>query len=804
MEFAVAVLDESVLDLLARGTELFDPYEGFYSLDPLDMFNYNLLTRLIGIQKFEKKGANPGGGGGMDPSMRSLFKFVSYWNPSVWPDADGRATIEFELPDNLTGWRVLVMAVTPGDRMGLGQGQFRVNRPTEIRPALPNQVIEGDRFEARFTVMKRTDATRTLEVHGTAAGSVSGKPAMRQSIEAEPYKRYAFGLPVTMTVAPGDVRFEIRAGDETDADGLVLSVPVNRQRALEAAATYGTTIEDEVHESLLFPDGIRTDVGRVSVVASPTVIGGIDGAFEYLRDYPYICWEQILTKGVMAGHYQRLRPYLPAELEWPEAPTVLQTTLDRAANYQAPNGGMCYYVPRDEYVSPYLSAYTALAFQWLRNQGHEIPSGVEERLHEYLLKLLRKDVFPTFYSKGMASSVRAVALAALAPAGKVTMDDISRYHGHVPEMDLFGKAHYLQALNHVQGADAGAIKQEVLDLILSHANESGGKIAFTEQLDNAYVRMLHSNLRTSCAVLSGLVVQSKELLEQSGAKDLPFKMVRFLTQSRKQRNRWENTQENMFCMNALIDYRRQYEAVKPKFSVQVHMDNRLMGAKRFKSFRAEAADFERPIGEGDPGRGADVRIRRKGKGRLYYAVRMFYSPSELKQRRINSGIEVRREYSVERDGVWIKLENPAVVDRGELVRSDIYVTLPTPRNFVVVDDPVPGGLEPVNRDLATASTVDADKAEIDMPPDAFFFQYDDWYSYSYSRWSFYHKELRHDSARFYSEYLPAGRYHLSYVAQVIAPGEFTMLPVHVEEMYDPDVFGQGLPGTLQVHDEVSE
>jgi len=802
MEFAVAVLDESVLDLLAQGTKLFDPYEGFYTLESLDMFNYNLLTRLIGIQKFEKKGANPGGGGGMDPSMRSLFKFVSYWNPSVWPDADGRASIEFELPDNLTGWRVLVMAVTPGDRMGLGQGEFRVNRPTEIRPALPNQVIEGDRFEARFTVMNRTDALRTIDVRGTAAGSVSGEPAMGQSIEAEPYKRYPVSLPVTTTLEPGEVRFEIQAGDEIDADGLVLSVPVNRKQALEAAATYGTTVEDEVHESLLFPDGIRTDVGRVSVVASPTVIGGIDGAFEYLRDYPYICWEQVLTKGVMAGHYQRLRPYLPVEFEWPEAASTLQATLDRAANYQAPNGGMCYYVGNDRYVSPYLSAYTALAFHWLRQQGHEIPSGVEGRLHDYLLELLRKDVFPSFFSKGMASSVRAVALAALAPAGKVTPDDISRYRGHVPEMDLFGKAHYLQALNHVQGT--GAIKKEVLDLILSHANESGGKIAFTEQLDNAYVRMLHSDIRTSCAILSGLAGQSQVLLEQSGAKDLPFKMVRSLTQTRKQRDRWENTQENMFCMNALVDYRRRYEAVEPKFSVQAHMNNRLLGATRFKSFRAEAADFERPIGPGDPGRDADVRIRRKGTGRLYYSVRLFYSPVELKQSRINSGIEVRREYSVERDGAWIKLEDPVVVERGELVRSDIYITLPAPRNFVVVDDPVPGGLEPVNRDLATASIVDADKAEIEMPPNAYFFQYDDWYSYAYSRWSFYHKELRNDSARFYSEYLPAGRYHLSYVAQVIAPGEFTTLPVRVEEMYDPDVFGQGRPGKLQVGDEAPE
>ena len=67
-----------------------------------------------------------------------------------------------------------------------------------------------------------------------------------------------------------------------------------------------------------------------------------------------------------------------------------------------------------------------------------------------------------------------------------------------------------------------------------------------------------------------------------------------------------------------------------------------------------------------------------------------------------------------------------------------------------------------------------------------------------TRWSFYHQELRHDAAHFYSEYLPAGRYHLSYVAQVIVPGQFTILPVHAEEMYDPDVFGQGVPAVLEV------
>ncbi|MBI5062143.1 MAG: hypothetical protein HZB87_01360 [Desulfatitalea sp.] len=52
MELAVAVLDEAVLDLNSQGRDYYDPYKGFYQLEPLDLQNYSLLTRLVGRQKF--------------------------------------------------------------------------------------------------------------------------------------------------------------------------------------------------------------------------------------------------------------------------------------------------------------------------------------------------------------------------------------------------------------------------------------------------------------------------------------------------------------------------------------------------------------------------------------------------------------------------------------------------------------------------------------------------------------------------------------------------------------------------------
>ncbi len=800
IELAVAVLDEAVFDLLAKGRDTFDPYKGFYTIEGLDLENFSLLTRLVGRQKFEKKGATSGGGGGGDISLRSVFKFVSYWNPSIVADAAGRATIEFDVPDNLTGWRVLAMAVTPGDRMGLGEGNFKVNRPTELRPVMPNQVTEGDRFEAGFSIMNRTDRKRQLTVALSAEGVIetaAGQKtrAVTRSIQVEPYKRATVWLPL-QTTHDGQINLTARGGDDLDRDGLTHTVQVQKRYRLATAATYGSTVAEAISERILFPPDIRTDVGRVSLVLSPTVIGNLEGAFRYLRDYPYICWEQILTQGVMASHFNNLKSYLADDFTWPESRRLPQAMLEQAAAYQAPNGGMAYYIPQDRYVSPYLSAYTALAFNWLRGSGYEIPAAVEEKLQAYLLTLLRRNVTPGFYTKGMAATVRAVALAALVDQGRINLSDLQRYRPHVPQMSLFGKAHFLLAAIGVTGSEA--MRVEVADLILAHANQSGGKFVFSEVIDDSYSRILASALRTNAAVLSALTAYGRTDTGRQPVGDIPFKLVRYITQSRKNRDHWENTQENMFCMKALVDYSRVYESQAPDLALRARFDAEVLGRAKFTDLRDDPVAFQRSIGADDPGRAATITLERQGRGRLYYSTRLSYAPQTLKTDPINAGIEIHREYSLERDGNWELLTDNMQLKRGDLVRVDLFVSLPTARNFVVVDDPVPGGLEPVNRDLATASTVDADQGAFQAAGGSWWFRYSDWSSYGLSRWSFYHQELRHNAARFYSEYLPAGNYHLSYTAQAIAPGEFVVMPVQAAEMYDADIFGQGVPRMLEV------
>ena len=806
IEFAVAVLDESVFDLVTGGEAHFDPYNGFYTLDGLDLRNYSLLTRLVGRQKFEKKGANQGGDGGADLKMRDQFKFVAYWNPSLKTDANGNANISFEAPDNLTGWRVLALAVTPTDRMGLGQANFKVNRPTEVRPVMPNQVTERDRFTAGFSVMNRTDKPRELTVKITATGLIdtAKTPATHeQTVKLEPYKRatvympiQAASIPETRDIDQGEIRFDVRASDDDDGDGMVHTLPIHKMRSLETAATYGTTTEEQVTQSIAFPNNIYPDVGSVSVVLAPSVIGSVEGAFKYMKNYPYICWEQILTKGVMASHYQNLKQYMPDSFEWKESEKLAAEALSVAANFQTPSGGMAYFRASDEYADPYLSAYTALAFNWLRSAGHKIPESVENKLHDYLRNFLKNDVQPSFYDAGMSATVRAVALAALAEHGKITKDDLQRYKTHIPQMSLFGKTHFMQAALHVDGA--ADMVRPVADLILSASNQTGGKFIFNETLDDSYMRILASPMRENCAILDAFVKygETKEGADLVG--DVPFKLVRTITQTRQNRDHWENTQENMFCMNALIDYSRIYEAQQPDMKVSASINAVPFGETEFDDLRDQQVTLERKIEPADVGTKATLAIDKKGDGRLYYASRLRYAPKADFSKPVNAGIELKREYSFEKDGKWQLLTGKESIKRGDLVRVDLYLTLPAARNFVAVNDPVPGGLEPVNRDLANTSKLDADKGDFVAADGSWFFSFGDWQSYNVSRWSFYHQELRHDSVRFYSDYLPPGNYHLSYTAQAIADGKFAVMPTLAEEMYDPDVYGKDVMRELDV------
>src|SRR5699024_7498836 len=184
---------------------------------------------------------------------------------------------------------------------------------------------------------------------------------------------------------PGAIDFLARteAGDLGDA--MRTQVPVLTVGTEVNAAEYGSTVEAGDRIPVRVPDDALAGTMGVDITLSPTLVGGLDGAFRSMRDEHLQTWEMRLSRAVLAADYLQLQPVLGDSVDWPDAADVIAALLASATQYQAPNGGMAYWIPRNRFVSKYLSVYTALAFSWLRQAGYTPSRAMEKKLWSYLI-----------------------------------------------------------------------------------------------------------------------------------------------------------------------------------------------------------------------------------------------------------------------------------------------------------------------------------------------------------------------------------------------------------------------------------
>ena len=165
------------------------------------------------------------------------------------------------------------------------------------------------------------------------------------------------------------------------------------------------------------------------------------------------------------------------------------------------------------------------------------------------------------------------------------------------------------------------------------------------------------------------------------------------------------------------------------------------------------------------------------------------------------GIQVERWYERYDGGAPVT----SVVE-GELVRVRLRITVPADREFLVLDDALPAGLEAVDLSLSTSALMagpgaNRKQAASDDDSDELESEGSDW---GYGMWEsgwwspFDHRELRDDRVVYFATQLWKGSYSASYVARATTPGVFVRPPAHAEEMYNPAVFGRSDGGVFTV------
>ena len=136
------VIDESLIRLL--GNIDLDIIPKFFQKYP---FTMKTALTAIGIERnrfLSRKGSNGGsgdkGGDGAQISSRTLFQNTAYYNPSVLTDANGKATIKFELPDNVTDYRIITIGQTKLSQFSVAEKTIAVRRDYTLETHTPTLV----------------------------------------------------------------------------------------------------------------------------------------------------------------------------------------------------------------------------------------------------------------------------------------------------------------------------------------------------------------------------------------------------------------------------------------------------------------------------------------------------------------------------------------------------------------------------------------------------------------------------------------------------------------------------------------
>ncbi len=796
-EVTLWAVDEGVLALTGYQTP--DPLDLIYRSRGLGLrLASNMVSVAPQVPEGEKGRRAPGGGGGAGDAdiLRSRFQTTAFFLGSVVTDSAGTAVARARLPDNLTTFRVMAVAVTAGDRYGHGQSSMLVTRPLVARPALPRFLRAGDRFSAGVVVNQRAGGTPRVTVTAAVSDVTLMGPATRSAqLEAGRGRELRFDF----LARPADTAaVTFRVTGAGDADAVLARLPL-KEAFRPRFHTIAGVLADTATAEFLLPADIDPARSELQLSLGSSPLGIIRGAFQSLRVYPYYCTEQVASSALpLIALFRAGMALKDSGLAPPSAKRDIELAVATLSRRQRPDGGIGFWAASD-WTTPWLSAYAGLALLEARAAGIRVSDSVLGRLGTYLRETLA-DRGAVYSPVAHWYEDRAITLAE-----QVAAVDLLRRLGSpdvATENELLRQAAQLDWEDRVRLADVLARRRdpgparELLRASLAPVRIEGRVAVIPDSLYRRFY--FQSSVRPTAQLLTALLA-----IDSSHALIGP--LVEQLVQGTRITPLFQwNTQDYGSAVHALAVFQRRQARAAAR-GVAVRAGGRtLFQAGSVGPVGEATAPLTRLLTDAPGGRQTlrvSLAAARTGLP-VYYYLTVREIPRTPPVRPDETGIAVERWYESYSDGKPV-----TEVMEGGLVRVRLRITVPATRHFVVLDDALPAGLEAIDLSLRTAAPpgIGLVEPEAGGPDEATDGEAGGpGYRWSYGSWDsgwwspFDHKELRDDRVVYSATVLWPGSYTATYVARATTPGVFLRPPAHAEEMYNPGVHGRSDGGIFTV------
>lgn len=703
--------------------------------------------------------------------VRTDFNPLAVFAPAVSTNAQGNAEVTFKLPDNLTRYRIMAVAVAGDNQFGIGEENLTARLPLMVRPSAPRFLNFGDLFELPIVIQNQTDEPLTVNVALETTNLILTEGAGRQVI-VPANDRVEVRFPAA-TDQPGTARFQVAVASGDYADAATVDLPVFTPATTEAFATYGQVDTGAVAQPFVMPDGVIPGFGGLEINTSATALQALTDAVLSLTSSRYDSSGELASRILAVAALTDVLTAFEAEgLPTPaEMETAVLRDIETLKGMQNRDGGFPYW-ERGRDSIPFNSIHVAHALTIAQQKGVAVPQETVANVQAYLRDI--ENYYPEWYGDQTRWGLSSYALYVRHLAGD---NDAAKAKALLNEAGGVEKLQ-LEALGWlwpVLATDPSAANE--VAAIRTHVNnravETAGAANFTTSYgDDDYV-MLHSNRRTDGVLLNTLI-------NEDPGNDLIPKVVNGLLAQRTA-GHWANTQEDVFILLALNNYFNTFESQTPDFVARVWLGDTYAAEHAYEGYTTERHQTLIPmsvLAAAGVGTSQDLVVEKDGAGRLYYRLGLNYAPDDLALEALNRGFVVQRSYEgvdnpedvvQDEDGVWhIKL--------GSRVRVKLMMVADNRRYHVALVDPLPAGLEAINPALAVSQSVPGGSGA----PSPYWW-WGTWYD---------HQNMRDERLEAFSTLLWEGVYDYDYVARATTPGTFVVPPTKAEEMYAPETFGR--------------
>jgi len=292
------------------------------------------------------------------PRLRHLFNETAYWAPSLETSPNGRASLDFHLPDSLTTWRMLALASTIDGRVGAIENTFRTFQPFFIDLDTPQVLTQGDEITLPVNLRNYTAQSLTLPVTVKSADWFQALTPIAQHITVPGGNsaKFNFGFRASRAIEEGPLQMTASNGRQGDA--IEKKVRVHPDGKPGTVTASGLLRGESAVLHIDLPSDLIPGSLHAQVLVYPNMGAQLVHSIEAALERPWGCGEQTISSTYPSLLFLELlqASKVRSPLE-DKARINLQLGYDRLDNYIEASGGITYWGDSDHDPDPALTAY---------------------------------------------------------------------------------------------------------------------------------------------------------------------------------------------------------------------------------------------------------------------------------------------------------------------------------------------------------------------------------------------------------------------------------------------------------------